>query len=62
MNVLEMKLRKKEFDDIWKYDDDIYLFSYVRFDLIQEEIINDFQVEKICSNKRLEIDVYVCII
>ena len=60
MNVLEIKLRKTKqvFDDIWKYDD-IY-FSYVRFDLIYEEIIDDFQVEKVYWNERLEINVYVC--
>lgn len=38
--------KKEEFDDIWKYDDDDIYFTYVRFDLIYEEIIDDFQVEK----------------
>lgn len=61
MNVLKMneiEKKKKVFDNIWKYDD-IY-FSYVDFDLIYEEIIDDFQVEKVYSNERLEINVYVC--
>ena len=38
------QIEKKEFDAIWKYnddDDDIY-FSHVHFDLTYEKIIDEF--------------------
>lgn len=36
------------------------LMCSLRWNLVDEEIIDDFQVEKIDSNERLEIEVYAC--